>query len=88
MKGCRHCSAKGPGGRALILPGPGRVEVSLPPGSICIPLEKAPSGHLVMVVDEYEKITASTGGIEDVSLSLHAERECLRFAGQTRSASE
>ena len=41
-------------GRCLIIPGPGAVEISLPPGSVCIPLEKAPSGHLVMVVDDYE----------------------------------
>ena len=44
-------------GQTLISPGPGKVEISLPPGSLCIPLQKAPSGHLVMVLDAYQKIT-------------------------------
>ena len=33
------------GRRMLIFPGPGPIEYQLPPGSIEIPLEKAPSGH-------------------------------------------
>jgi hypothetical protein len=41
--------------KRLIFPGPGKVQIILPPGSIEIPLEKAPSGHLVMVIDDYEK---------------------------------
>ena len=28
-----------------------------------IPLEKAPSGHLVMVIDAYDKVKRSTGGV-------------------------
>ena len=47
----------------LIFPGPGDVEISLPPGSLRVPLEKAPSGHLVMVIDEYQKLIAHTGGV-------------------------
>ena len=49
-------------GRTLILPGPGAVEMQLPPGSVLIPLEKAPSGHLVMVVDDYAGLKQQTAG--------------------------
>ena len=52
-------------GRTLILPGPGPVEIQLPPGSVCVPLEKAPSGHLVMVVDEFHKISQTSGGVRE-----------------------
>ena len=51
------------GGKTLIFPGPGDVEITLPPGSIRVPLEKAPSGHLVMVIDEYQKLVSQTGGV-------------------------
>ena len=34
------------GSRMLHFPGPGDVKLILPPGSVSIPLEKAPSGHL------------------------------------------
>ena len=51
------------GSRTLIFPGPGDVEISLPPGSVRVPLEKAPSGHLVMVIDEYHKLISQTGGV-------------------------
>ena len=60
------------GNRRLYLPGPGAVQIVLPPGSIEVPLEKAPSGHLVMVIDEYEKVLSQKGGVEDVSLTLHS----------------
>ena len=52
-------------GKTLIIPGPGPVELNLPPGSLRIPLEKAPSGHLVMVVDEYHKTVQSQGGLKE-----------------------
>ena len=52
------------GGRTLIIPGPGDVEIRLPPGSVRIPLEKAPSGHLVMVVDDYDNLPHNSGGLE------------------------
>ena len=51
------------GSRTLIFPGPGDVEISLPPGSVRVPLEKAPSGHLVMVIDEYNKLISQKGGV-------------------------
>ena len=50
------------GNRELIPPGNGKVTIDAPPGSIRIPLVKAPSGQLVMVVDDYERLVAATGG--------------------------
>ena len=60
-------------GRTLILPGPGDVEISLPPGSVRVPLEKAPSGHLVMVIDDYENLTPSRGGLASRQTHFLAE---------------
>lgn len=60
--------------RQLIFPGPGEVEYQLPPGSIVIPLEKAPSGHLCMVIDDYDSLKSQHGGlIGDSGLSLMAK---------------
>ena len=61
--------------RELIVPGPGDVRIVLPPGSVKIPLEKAPSGHLVMVVDAYEQVRVSKGATADRALHLAAYRE-------------
>ena len=60
------------GTRKLHLPGHGDVQFELPPGSLTIPLEKAPSGHLCMPVDGYDKVPAQTGGLraEDSALTL------------------
>ena len=60
------------GNRKLYYPGPGEVQIILPPGSVCIPLEKAPSGHLVMPIDEYERASKTKGGVPETSLQLTA----------------
>ena len=53
------------GKRQLIFPGAGEITYQLPPGSTVIPLEKAPSGHLCMVVDTYNKLSPpSSGGVK------------------------
>ena len=58
------------GKRRLLLPGlEGQVDS---PGTTEIPLEKAPSGHLVMVVDSYELVHPPRGGLADSSLTLHS----------------
>ena len=57
----------------LHLVGRGEVQLQLPPGSISIPLKKAPSGHLVMVIDDYDKVPDRRGGVEDASLQLHTD---------------
>ena len=60
------------GKRQLIYPGPGEVTWNPPPGSVTIPLEKAPSGHLVMPIDEYERCPKHKGGTPETSLNLVA----------------
>jgi hypothetical protein len=74
--------------KRLIFPGPGKVQIILPPGSIEIPLEKAPSGHLVMVIDAYEKLDRSKGGLpkEDSSISLMTTPGEPEFLSVTSSA--
>ena len=59
-------------GQALILPGPGEIEIALPPGSVVVPLEKAPSSHLVMVIDDYENVGHHRGGIPPRSTNFLA----------------
>ena len=54
----------------LIFPGPGEVKYELPPGSVRIPLQKAPSGHLVMVIDDFEQVKQRRGGLPHASLQL------------------
>ena len=63
------------GGQALILPGPGEVEIVLPPGSVVVPLEKAPSGHLVMVLDDYENVGHRRGGTPPRTMQFLAHPE-------------
>jgi hypothetical protein len=58
--------------KMLIFPGPGDVEIKLPPGSIEIQLEKAPSGHLVIPVDSYGNLAKRKGGLQNPTLELHA----------------
>lgn len=59
--------------RKMILPGPGDIKYVLPPGSLEIPLEKAPSGHLVFVIDAYESERAGpSGGLVTQGREFHA----------------
>jgi hypothetical protein len=59
----------------LYFPGPGEVQVILPPGSLEIPLAKVPSGHLAIIIDDYEKIVKRKGGIPERTLQLHTQQE-------------
>ena len=72
------------GTRELHMLGHGEVRFELPPGSLTIPLEKAPSGHLCMPVDSYDKVPAQTGGLrtEDSALALTAVGEQRRGDAQ------
>ena len=55
----------------LIYPGPGEVQIILPPGSIEMPIVKSSSGHPCIVVDEYAKlITAKVGGLQEPTPTL------------------
>ena len=59
------------GRKMLIFPGSGEVKMELPPGSLEIPLQKSPSGHLVMVIDDFENLVTKKGGVPNVPLQLH-----------------
>ena len=54
----------------MIFPGPEPWEPQYPPGTIIVPLHKAPSGHLVMILDDYEALAKSTGGLPESQLQL------------------
>ena len=60
------------GKRMLHLPGDGNVEIVLPLGSVSYPFEKVPSGHLALVIVNYEKLKAKTGGIPQTPMNLHS----------------
>ena len=75
------------GSRMLHLVGQGEVQLTLPPGSVSIPLQKAPSGHLVMVIDEYEEVAASRGGLPEASLQLHTVAAASSSRGQAPPSS-
>ena len=61
------------GTKKLHLLGRGEAQITLPPGSVSIPLHKAPSGHLVMIIDNYEHMQSARGGIAEASLQLHTD---------------
>ena len=66
--------------------GKGEAQIILPPGSSAIPLQKAPSGLLVMEIDVYEKVRPYKGGLPDTSLQLHAtDEEATPEASMIRS---
>ena len=58
------------GRREFIFAGQGDVQITVPPGSVRHPLEKAPSGHLVLVVDDFDNVKQNHGGITEEPLQL------------------
>ena len=46
--------------------------MKLPSGSVTVPLEKLPSGHLAMVIDDYARLQAQQGGVTTTPMQLHA----------------
>ena len=68
-------------GKKLHLLGPGEFNPVLPPGSITIPLQEAPSGHLVMIIDDYE--AAIKNAVENPSPKV--SRKVLQFATLEKS---
>ncbi len=61
-------------GPFLTFPGPGGYKIEWAPGAIRLPLQQAPSGHLVLVTDAFGNLQSS-GGIAPPSLSLLAKLE-------------
>ena len=64
------------GNHQLILPGGGDAQIVWPAGTIKIPLQKAPSGHLVMVVDEFERaLKTRDSAVPPRTVALHSAVE-------------
>ena len=58
--------------KRLTYPGPGGYEITWAPGAVHFDLESAPSGHLLIPVDNYDKLPSDTGGLQPKQLSLLA----------------
>ena len=57
----------------LSVPGPGGYKIEWSPGTLHVPLQNAPSGHLVMPVDHYDKVAEKPkGGLKTEGLTFHA----------------
>ena len=61
-----------PGKEALIFPGPGGYEIKLEPGYTRIPLKSAPSGHLCIPTDHFDRVPRAVGGLPQASMQLLA----------------
>ena len=76
LLGCRtmekHNAIHDMGKRQLHFPGPGEVQIILPPGSVTVDLIKAPSGHQTIPIDEFAAVPPRTGGLPEQALQLHA----------------
>lgn len=61
------------GHQELILPGRGDTEIVWPSGTVRLPLHRAPSGHLVLVIDDFERaLQRDPAGLPDRALQLHS----------------
>ena len=61
------------GHQELILPGQGETEITWPPGTLRLPLSRAPSGHFVLVIDDFERaLKHIQGGLPERTLQLHS----------------
>ena len=58
--------------KRLTYPGPGGYEITWAPGAVHFDLESAPSGHLLIPVDGYDKLPTETAGLQTKQLSLLA----------------
>ena len=71
------------GHQELILPGRGEADITWPSGTLRIPLSRAPSGHLVLVIDDFERIIRhAQGGLPERALQLHSQ------AGQSEAEAQ
>ena len=59
-----------PGNEHLTLPGPGGYSINWSPGSIRYKLEQAPSGHLILPCDEFEKVSKVKGGLKEPMMTF------------------
>ena len=47
-----------------------KLEYVIPPGATVTPLQTAPSGHLCMILDDFENLNKKTGGLTQPPLDL------------------
>ena len=62
-----------PGKRRLTFPGPGGYTITWSPGTIHIPLQQTPSGHLAFPLDHYENCMFKEKGLKEKQITLHAK---------------
>ena len=61
------------GRQELILPGRGDAEITWPSGTLRLPLSRAPSGHSVLIIDDFERaMQSAAGGLPERTLQLHS----------------
>ena len=63
------------GNRTLHLLPKGKAQMKLPPGAFSIPLQQAPSGHLVMTIDSNGQVQQARGGLSQRTLNLQTQAD-------------
>ena len=62
----------GRGKERLTFPGPGGYTITWAPGAMHMPLERAPSGHVVIPCDDFASVASESSGLASRALQLHA----------------
>ena len=65
-------------------PGEGEMDMLWPSLVVVTPLTAAPSGHLCMVIDDFENLTKK-GGVPDATLQLHTHQTQEAVASPPKS---
>lgn len=64
------------GKEMLVFPGPGGYKIEWSPGTKMLPMKNAPSGHLVVLCDEFEKLPKSKDAKESIAFwTDHSNKE-------------
>ena len=61
-----------PEGRKVTFPGPGGYKIEWAPGAVTVPLETARSGHPMMPIGEFSRLSKKKGGLSEDSMTFHA----------------
>jgi hypothetical protein len=65
----------GSGKERLSFPGPGGYQIIWSPGTQHFPLKSAPSGHLVIPLGDFAKVTKKEGGVPQQGTIFHARAQ-------------
>ena len=74
------------GHQQLSFPGPGGYEVTWSPGTVHFPLEPAPSGHLILPTDAFDRVRPTTAAA-NTSMSFTAATDTVGTTSGTSSSS-